>query len=118
MHEMSLAAGIVDLALEEMRSRNASGIERIEVEYGALSGIMPEALEMAFHAQALARGIGRARLMLKRIPLRMQCNACGAEFGGDDTDAIWQGCPSCGEELGYRLLQGRELVLKRIYLDV
>lgn len=116
MHEMALAQGIMDLALDEMRKHNAHGIERIEVEYGALAGIMPEALELAFQTLTMGTQLSGAELVLIIRPLLLRCHACGAEFRGGHADDIWQPCPRCGEDLGHRLVRGRELILKRIHL--
>lgn len=118
MHEMAVATSILDLALDEMRRHGADGIERIVVEYGALAGIMPEALEFAFSALVAGTSGADIRLELVLLPLRLRCGRCGAEFGGEGRQALWQPCPRCGEDLGHDVIQGRELVLKRIQLAV
>lgn len=114
MHEMSIAASLLEMASEEAAKQNCSQILRVRVEYGAISGIMPEALELSF--QALTKGTPheKAELELVRLPLRLRCPFCGARFGGEDQYALMDPCPQCGESFGHIVEQGRELLLARL----
>ena len=50
MHEMSIAMNIVDIAVQTAKANKAKKINSISVEIGALSGVVPEALEFCFEA--------------------------------------------------------------------
>lgn len=114
MHEMSVAMSLLELAEEVAHGQGCARLERVCVEYGALAGIMPEALEFCF--EALTRGTAHedVRLELICLPLRLRCVFCGAVFGGEGQDARWEPCPGCGEVAGHVVEQGKELLLREV----
>jgi len=92
------------------RQRGCTAIHALWLRVGALSGVVPEALEFAFEAlkpRTLAAG---ATLRIERVEARALCPACRREFTLED--AVFP-CPDCG---GWEstLLRGRELDLVRI----
>lgn len=114
MHEMALAENILNLALYEAEKQGCDVLLSVQVEYGILAGIMPDALELCFNSLAGQAGQGNVKLKLTCVPLKLRCPFCNAEFGGSSRDAIWQPCPECGEEFGHTVIQGKELILARI----
>lgn len=114
MHEMSVAMSLLELAEDAARGQGCSRLERVRVEYGALAGIMPEALQFCF--EALTRGTAHegARLELVCLPLRLRCPFCGTVFGGEGQEARWEPCPGCGEVAGHVVEQGKELLLRQV----
>lgn len=117
MHEMSLAMSILEMAEAEAAASSCKRILAVTVICGQISGVMPDALEMAFAALAAAGGHAGARMHIEPKPLLLRCPDCGASFGGDETDgrvALLQPCPACGCDFGHEVLQGRELVLARV----
>lgn len=114
MHEMSVAQSILEMAGEEAARNGCTRVVRVRVDYGPLSGIMPEALEFGF--SALARGTPHegARLELRLLPLRLRCPFCGAEFDARGKDDVYAPCPECGEALAHTVISGHELLLARL----
>ena len=47
MHELSIAASIVDYATDFANEHQAKSISRIEIEVGQLSGVITDSLEFA-----------------------------------------------------------------------
>lgn len=115
MHEVSIATSLLAMAEEEIRAKGCSRILGLTVQYGQISGIMPEALRLAFAAVIAGTPHEGARLVLQEVPLRLRCPFCQTRFGG--TDDIFARCPNCGEEFGHMVEQGRELMLMRIEAD-
>lgn len=114
MHEMAIAASILELAQSEAAACGCSRLLAVSVQHGQLSGIMPEALELAFRALAAGTPNEGARLHLERLPLRLRCAFCGSRFGGEGQEALHMPCPGCGEEFGHIIEQGKELLLARV----
>lgn len=114
MHEMSIAASMLRMAEEEAAKAGCSRIDAVVVKYGQLSGIMPEALELAFAALIKETPHAGARLALELVPLRARCVFCGCVFGGDFQGVADIVCPKCGEIFGHAIEQGKELILARI----
>lgn len=111
---MAVAENILALAQEAMERQQCSRLDMVRVEYGALAGIVPESLHFSFEALIRDTPHEGARLELVCIPLRLRCAFCGTSFGGEGQEALWQPCPSCGEEFGHTVEQGKELILSRI----
>ena len=44
MHEMSIAEGILDIALETMKNNDASIVHSVQLDLGLMSGVEPDAL--------------------------------------------------------------------------
>lgn len=117
MHELAVAESLLELAISEAAKHQCNRLIFLSVEYGALSGIMPEALHLCFDALVKNSIHENAKLELVEKPLRLSCPLCHAEFGGDGQDAIWLPCPQCGEGFGHVVLQGKELILNRLEAD-
>lgn len=112
MHEFSLAARILECALELSASYNDAPVERIEVEIGALRAVVPESLKFAFDAAVAGTAAGGATLAWREIAAVVQCRGCEGEYTPDDL--IWS-CPACGT-VGGRALRGDELVVTKVVL--
>lgn len=81
MHELGLALELIatiEAALEARRPP-VSRVLRVAVEVGALSAVLPEALELAFQVACEGTALEGARLELVRTEGRGRCRACGVE---------------------------------------
>ena len=55
MHEMSIAEGILDVALDTLRQHDASVIHSVQLDLGLMSGVEPDSL--LFCWEAVTRGL-------------------------------------------------------------
>ena len=111
---MSIAISLLELAEAEAAQHACKRILRLKVEYGAMSGIMPEALKFCFNALLEGGPHQGAVLELVEIPVKLRCPACGASFGAENKDMLLQCCPVCGAISGHNVEQGRELLLSHL----
>ncbi len=104
MHEMAIAEGILDIALDYARRNDAGRITKAALLVGEMAGVELESL--AFCWSALAKGTiaEGADLAVTRVPLRGRCGACGRERAVERYNFI---CPDCGGTL--EIISGREL---------
>jgi hydrogenase nickel incorporation protein HypA/HybF len=107
MHEVGLMQSALEIAFAEARRAEAKCIERMHVRVGSLSGVVPEALQMAFTAATKGTLADGAKLFLEEVAVECDCERCGTTFL--PTDIIYA-CPICGE-LSSSVRQGRELEL-------
>ncbi len=107
MHEFGLVISMIDLAEEAARKEGADVIEAIHVEIGALSGVVPEALEFAFGGARAGTMAATARLEVTYIPAIAYCATCQSEFELDNRFGIAM-CPTC-DTPSADLRQGREM---------
>jgi len=93
MHELSLAQGIVELIEEQARAQRFTKVRRVHLVVGALSHVMPEALEFGFVSAAKGTVAEGAEVVMTRPPGTASCVGCEKnvtiERRGDP-------CPECG----------------------
>ncbi len=112
MHEMSIATNIVEIAVQTARENQAQKINSITVEIGALSGVVPEALEFCFEAATKNTPAEGSKLEIVYLKAQAQCASCGFTF---ETDQFLNICPQCGEQVFAS--GGRQLQVKAINVD-
>jgi hydrogenase nickel incorporation protein HypA/HybF len=113
MHELSIVMGMVDIVEDELRKSESDSVLEIELEIGALSGVIREAMEFALEEGAKNTIIGKARKKIISIPGRAKCNECLKEF---DVDDLFTACPGCGS-FDSKIIQGEELRIKSIIVE-
>ena len=94
MHEMAIAEGILEIALDYAQKNDAVRIERIGLLLGELSGVETDALTW------------------ERVPLMGRCHDCGRELRIRLQDYL---CPDCGG--GMEIIGGREMRVDFIEME-
>jgi hydrogenase nickel incorporation protein HypA/HybF len=108
MHELSIAESLLDVALENCRSKGFSQIGSIKLVIGKASGVMPDALLFGFNAVKEGTIADKAALEIEEVPVTGLCNDCGKDFTTEEIYIL--SCPHCGG-VSYTLLTGRELMI-------
>ena len=113
MHEVGITRSIVEIAERTAHEQGAARVLSVTVAIGALSGVVPEAVEFCFEACTKETLLERARLIIDRIPGKGKCRQCSVEI---PLDPYTFTCPACG---GYDLerLQGDELQIIEMEVD-
>ena len=114
MHELSIVANLFEILEEKAREKKAKKIISVKLKIGALSGVVPEFLETAFDIYKKDTIAGEAKLKIEEVPLKIQCQKCGAEIVKDDFVFI---CDIC-ESRELKTLSGTELLLEKIEMEV
>lgn len=113
MHELSIMEGALNMALEQARQHGASRVHVIRLRIGALSGVVPEALQFAFEALAPGTAAEGGKLEIEHVPARFWCPGCTEEFKADD---MFAECPECHQP-SRDLRAGRELEVASLEVD-
>ena len=113
MHELSLTRNIVELALGHADQERATRILTVVVEIGALSGVIPEAVEFAFDVCTKETIAESASLEIKHIPGLGSCLDCGRQSSIDQLTHI---CPQCGS-LALEIIQGQEMKFTEMEIE-
>jgi len=110
MHEMAIAASLVEHVLEVARQQRAVRVDDVELEVGVLQQVVPESLELAFTAAIAGTLAEGARLKLMETPARAVCRPCAREFDAAVDDYR---CPQCGQA-DVRIVGGHDIILKTV----
>jgi hydrogenase nickel incorporation protein HypA/HybF len=107
MHEFSIMQSALEQALGKAREAGARRVHEIRLRVGPLSGVVPEALQIAFEALTVGTPAERAVLKIEDVPARYWCIVCSREFA---SPKLFAECPNC-HCVSRELRTGRELEL-------
>lgn len=112
MHEMAIAAGILDIVLAYAKRQQAQRVNAVGLLVGEMTGVAPQSLELCFRTLAKDTVAQSADLRVERTPLVARCLDCGRQDGIEKYSFF---CPTCGSAR-LETVSGREL--RVAYLEV
>ena len=113
MHELSIAEALVNQLADIVRREHAARVLSVTIAVGSLSGVDPDALEMAFPLAAEGSPAAGAALTIRRVPARLLCAQCGEATVSEDPSFL---CSHCGSPQ-LTLAAGQELRLVEAELE-
>ena len=105
MHELSIAMGIVDAALDEVQKRGVQ-VTAVHLKLGALSGVVKDALLFSYEVACQDTPLQGSRLVVEDIPVVVFCPKCQKEQ--TLASVQWFACPEC-EAPTMNVVHGKEL---------
>jgi len=105
MHELSIAMGIVDAALEEAERRGVQ-VNAVHLRLGALSGVVKDALLFSYEMACQDTPLQGSRLIVEDVPVVVFCPQCQERRTLASVQSF--SCPECGSPTR-DILQGKEL---------
>jgi hydrogenase nickel incorporation protein HypA/HybF len=113
MHEVSIMAEAVRMAVESAQAAGARRITGLRLRVGKLSGAVPEAMMFAWDVVRQDTMAAEATLTIEAVAAACWCATCQVEFESKD---FMSECPRCNELSG-DLRRGRELEIASVELD-
>ena len=113
MHEVSVMAEAVRLAVDAAKSSGASRVLALRLRVGTLSGVVPDAMRFAFDVVCRDTMAAGASLEIESVPAACWCATCRAEFECAD---FFNECPRCHNVSG-ELRRGRELEIASVEMN-
>jgi hydrogenase nickel incorporation protein HypA/HybF len=104
MHEMNIAASMLDAVQAESAKRNAH-VLAVGVKLGQLCGVDSESLRFCFEALVQDTDLAPLSLEIEFLPWRNRCRHCAQDFAVEDYRTE---CPQCGS-VETELAGGNEL---------
>jgi hydrogenase nickel incorporation protein HypA/HybF len=101
MHELSITQSVADAACERAAGRR---VHRVTVQVGALTAVVPEAMQFCFGLVTDGTALAGAELTIERCAAAAHCRECGLDFAPPDLILL---CP-CGSA-DVEVTAGREL---------
>ncbi|WP_341531156.1 hydrogenase maturation nickel metallochaperone HypA [Nostoc sp. UHCC 0302] len=108
MHELGITQNIVAIVIEHAKG---SKVQRVVLEIGQLSAIMPDAIQFCFDICTQSTALEGAILEIREIPGLARCRQCNTEISLDKPFGICK----CGGRLD--LITGEELKIKEIEIE-
>lgn len=89
MHEMGVAAGVLDLVLEKAAGRRLTALT---MAVGVNAGIFKDSFLFYMDLLLEEKGLKGVKVNWRDVPVRCRCD-CGREY---ETFRFMDPCPSCG----------------------
>ena len=113
MHELAVTESILDIAIKHAQQAEASRVTDLYLVIGRLSSIVDESVQFYWDIISQATLAEGAVLHFNRVPAKMRCNDCSAEYEMQDQLAP---CPNC-ESNNLTLISGDEFWLESIEIE-
>ena len=114
MHELSVAASIVDAVTESAAAYPGARVKEVRLRVGALASVIEDSLQFCWGITTEGTPLEGAKLVVKILPVVTHCEACGKD--GELKSLQSFRCPHCGEPCS-DLRQGREMEIDSIEID-
>src|ERR1039457_1220257 len=114
MHELSIAASIVDAVTESAAAYPGARVKEVRLRVGALASVVEDSLQFCWEITVEGTPLEGSILIVKILPVVSHCAACGKD--GELMSLQSFRCPHCGEQVS-DLRQGRELEIDSIEID-
>jgi hydrogenase nickel incorporation protein HypA/HybF len=119
MHELSIAATIVENVLEFAEKNCATKVMRVRLAIGELTCVQPEQLKFCYQSVTTETTLADSELEIETILARVNCSHCGYEgppkYWMDslaDTPIATLQCPTCGKSVD--AVQGHECAIRTV----
>ena len=111
MHELSIVTYVIEQVEQIAKENNLTDIDSVTLEFGEVSGIVPEYLVDCWNWYAKNTPlIEKTKFLYETIPAVTWCNACKSTY---PTIQYGKTCPHCGSGETW-LQQGNEMNIKQI----
>ena len=119
MHELSIAASIVESVLEFIQSHQVNSVLKVRLAVGELTCVQADQLKFCYESVARETAIGDSMLEIEEVPARVKCTHCRYEEAPkywmdsiSDAPIPTLQCPECGKAAD--AAQGHECAIKTI----
>ena len=112
MHELSVAAGILDVVRQHVPMSQAPLVRTVRLRVGEMAGVLPDSLDFCFGAIVAGTPYALASLEIERVPARGTCGSCGRHVEASPLEL----CPVCGG-FGITLTSGEELQVVDVEIE-
>jgi len=114
MHELSIAASIVEAVTETAAAYPGARVKEVRLRVGALASIVEDSLAFCWELATDDTPLKGSALVIHVLPVVVHCGPCDLDSELDGVQSFR--CPRCGE-IAADLRQGRELEIESIELE-
>jgi hydrogenase nickel incorporation protein HypA/HybF len=110
MHELGIISSLVHTVEGIVKKEGLAEVEKIVIEVGELSGIVPCYIEQCYPAAVYKTFMEKTELEMVVVPGIVKCRDCGRVFNAVASDLK---CPGCGGQ-SLEILGGNDMVIREI----
>lgn len=110
MHELGIVYQLMKTVDNIKTEQNVSEIERITLQIGEMTDIVPKFIEEAWKVSAPQTDYKNTKLQIEIISACAKCADCGYE---DKVRNLGMNCSECGSSK-LKIISGREFLIKEI----
>ncbi|MGB4658062.1 MAG: hydrogenase maturation nickel metallochaperone HypA [Mobilitalea sp.] len=110
MHELGVLNSMVHTIERIIKEQNFTEVNKIVIEVGELSGIVPKYLEKCWPAASYKTFMENTTLEIVVIPGIVKCRTCERVFNAVSSDLS---CPGCGST-EMDILEGNDMIIQQI----
>jgi hydrogenase nickel incorporation protein HypA/HybF len=114
MHELSIAASIVDAVTETAAAYPGARVKEVRLRVGTLASVVEDSLQFCWGITTEGTQLEGSKLVVRILPVVMHCGACGKD--GELASLHSFRCAHCDEPCN-DLRQGREMEIESIEID-
>jgi hydrogenase nickel incorporation protein HypA/HybF len=111
MHELGIVMNIVKQMEDYKVEHDLQKIEKLVLQVGALSGVVPKYLEDVYPMAVLDTSLQDTELVIEETPGIGLCNQCGFRYDLTHNDNT---CPSCQSD-DFSIISGKEFLIKELH---
>ena len=113
MHELPVIEKILQVVLAHAQKNQVKRVVKIHLEVGELSDLEEQWMQHYFDHLSKGSRAEKAKLVIERIPARLQCTQCSETFPFVATSDEGNGCPVCSAT-DCRLIAGQGYFIKNL----
>lgn len=110
MHELGVLNSMVHTIENIVNEKGITEVEKLVIEVGELSGIVPRYLEQSWPAATYKTFMENTSLEMVVVPGIVKCRNCGRVFNAVYSDLS---CPACTNQ-DMEILSGDDMIIKEI----
>jgi len=111
MHELGIVIEIVKQVEEHKIQNNVKDIEKLVLQIGELSGVVPHYIEDVYPIAVEKTSLKNMKLEIEITPGIGKCKDCGLTYNLVQNNNV---CPLCGSEK-FDVITGTELMIKELH---
>lgn len=110
MHEVGIISSLVKTIEKIIQKEGMTEVERVVLEVGELSGVVPDYMEKCWPAATYRTFMEKTKLEMQVVPGIVKCKDCGELFNAVSCDLK---CPRCQSE-AMEILSGNDLIVQEL----
>lgn len=114
MHELPITENILEIVCKHAESGQVRQVVSITLDIGDLSELEDEWMQHYFDYLSKGTVAEGAKLKINKIPIKLNCNACGHIFEIEKSMIGKSTCPVCLAEGNFAIISGKQYHIKEM----